>query len=116
MKEIKIAFIGNPNVGKTTLLNTIAGTNLKVGNWAGVTVEKKEAFVKYKNYLLHFIDLPGIYTLEPLSEAEEVAVNFLENEDVDVILDVIDAQNFEKNMFLATQLLEFEKPTVFAIN
>ncbi len=116
MKEIKIAFIGNPNVGKTTLLNAIAGTNLKVGNWAGVTVEKKEAFIEYKDYLLHFVDLPGIYTLEPLSEAEEIAVNFLENEDVDVILDVIDAQNFEKNMFLAIQLLEFEKPTVFAIN
>jgi len=116
MKKIKIAFIGNPNVGKTTLLNAIAGTNLKVGNWAGVTVEKKEAFVEYKDYLFHFVDLPGIYTLEPLSEAEEVAVNFLENENVDVILDVIDAQNFEKNMYLAIQLLEFEKPTVFAIN
>lgn len=116
MKEIKIAFIGNPNVGKTTLLNAIAGTNLKVGNWAGVTVEKKEAFIKYKNYLLHFVDLPGIYTLEPLSEAEEVAVNFLENEDIDIILDVIDTQNFEKNMFLAIQLLEFEKPTVLVTN
>jgi len=116
MKTIKVAFIGNPNVGKTTLLNAIAGTNLKVGNWAGVTVEKKEAFVKHGDYLIHFIDLPGVYTLEPLSEAEEVATKFLEEEDVDVIVDILDAQNFEKNMFLATELLEFEKPMVFVIN
>ncbi len=116
MKRINVAFIGNPNVGKTTLLNAIAGTNLKVGNWAGVTVEKKEADVKYKDYILHFVDLPGIYTLEPLSEAEDVAVNFLESGDVDVIVDVIDSQNFEKNLALGVELLEFQKPTVFVLN
>ncbi len=116
MKEITVALIGNPNVGKTTLLNLLAGTDLKVGNWPGVTVEKKEATIKYKDYLIHIVDLPGIYTLEPLSEAEEVAINFLENEKIDVILDVIDTQNFEKNFFLTTQLLEFEKPTVIVLN
>jgi ferrous iron transport protein B len=116
MKKITVAFVGNPNVGKTTILNAIAGTNLKVGNWAGVTVEKKEATVKYDGYEIHFVDLPGIYTLEPLSDAEKVAVNFLENEDVDVIVNVIDAQNFEKNMLLGIELLEFGKPTVFVLN
>ncbi|NPA51612.1 MAG: ferrous iron transport protein B [Aquificae bacterium] len=116
MREITVALIGNPNVGKTTLLNLLAGTDLKVGNWPGVTVEKKEATIKYKDYLIHIVDLPGIYTLEPLSEAEEVAIEFLENENIDVILDVIDTQNFEKNFFLTTQLLEFEKPTVIVLN
>ena len=115
-KRINVAFIGNPNVGKTTLLNAIAGTNLKVGNWAGVTVEKKEADIKHGDYELHFVDLPGIYTLEPLSEAEEVAVNYLESGDVDVIVDVIDSQNFEKNMSLGVELLEFQKPTVLVLN
>ena len=116
MKKITVAFIGNPNVGKTTILNAIAGTNLKVGNWAGVTVEKKEANIKYGDYEIHFVDLPGIYTLEPLSDAEEVAVDFIENGNVDVIVDVIDSQNFEKNMLLGVELLEFSKPTVFVLN
>ncbi len=116
MKEITVALIGNPNVGKTTLLNYIAGTELKVGNWPGVTVEKKEATIEYKGYKIHIVDLPGVYTLEPLSDAELVATKFLEEEDIDVILDVIDTQNFEKNFYLTTQLLEFEKPTVVVLN
>ncbi len=116
MKKINVAFIGNPNVGKTTVLNAIAGTNLKVGNWAGVTVEKKEATIKYKDYEIYFVDLPGIYTLEPLSDAEKVATNFIANSDVDVIVDIIDSQNFEKNMYLGVELLEFGKPTVFVLN
>lgn len=116
MKKITVALIGNPNVGKTTVLNAIAGTNLKVGNWAGATVEKKEAVISYKDYEIHLVDLPGIYTLEPISEAEEVAVNFIQNGNVDVIIDVIDAQNFEKNMLLGVELLEFQKPTVFVLN
>ncbi len=116
MKKITVALIGNPNVGKTTLLNLLAGTDLKVGNWPGVTVEKKEAIIEYKGYKIHIVDLPGIYTLEPLSEAEEVAINFLEEENIDVVLDVIDTQNFEKNFFLTAQLLEFEKPTVIVLN
>ncbi len=116
MKEITVALIGNPNVGKTTILNHIAGTDLKVGNWPGVTVEKKEATVEYKGYKIHIVDLPGVYTLEPLSEAEQVATKFLEEENIDVILDIIDTQNFEKNFYLTTQLLEFEKPTVIVLN
>ncbi len=79
-KTIKVAFAGNPNVGKTSLLNCAAKTDLKVGNWSGVTVEKREGSMTYKGYDIHFIDLPGIYTLEPLSEDEWVAYNFLVEE------------------------------------
>ncbi|RUM31176.1 MAG: ferrous iron transport protein B [Aquifex sp.] len=116
MKKITVAVAGNPNVGKTTILNAIAGTSLKVGNWPGVTVEKKEAYVNFGDYTIHFVDLPGIYTLEPISEDEKIAVEFLESEDVDVILNVIDSTNLERNLLLTVQLLEFEKPTVLALN
>lgn len=89
-KSIKVAFAGNPNVGKTSLLNYAAKTDLKVGNWSGVTVEKREGFMNYKGYDIHFVDLPGIYTLEPLSEDEWVAYDFLVKENPDVVVNVIE--------------------------
>ena len=116
MKKITVAVAGNPNVGKTTILNALAGTSLKVGNWPGVTVEKKEAFVKYKDYEIHFVDLPGIYTFEPISEDEKIAVEFLKEGNVDVILDIIDTTNIERNLLLTVELFEFEKPTVIVLN
>ncbi|AAC07257.1 ferrous iron transport protein B [Aquifex aeolicus] len=116
MKKITVAVAGNPNVGKTTILNAIAGTALKVGNWPGVTVEKKEATVRYKDYEIHFVDLPGIYTLEPISEDEKIAVEFLEKGNVDVILTVLDSTNLERSLYLTVQLFEFEKPTVLVLN
>jgi len=116
MKKITVAVAGNPNVGKTTILNAIAGTALKVGNWPGVTVEKKEATVRYKDYEIHFVDLPGIYTLEPISEDEKIAVDFLENGNVDVILNVLDSTNLERSLYLTVQLFEFEKPSVLVLN
>ena len=115
-KTLKVAIAGNPNVGKTSLLNHIAGTRLKVGNWPGVTVEKKEAVVEVGDYRIHFIDLPGIYTLEPISEDEKIAVEFLLQERPDVILNVIDSTNFERNLLLTTELLEFGIPLVMALN
>ncbi len=115
-KSIKVAFAGNPNVGKTTLLNHLAGTNLSVGNWPGVTVEKREGFLSYKDYDIHFIDLPGIYTLEPLSEDEWIARNFLIEEDPDVIVNVIETTNADRDFLLTTELLEFGKPMVLAFN
>ncbi len=115
-KTIKVAIAGNPNVGKTTILNRIAGTSLKVGNWPGVTVEKKEAFVKFGEYEIHFVDLPGIYTLEPVSEDERIAVRFIEEEKPDVILNIIDTPNIERNLLLTTELLEFGLPTVIVLN
>ncbi len=115
-RSIKVALAGNPNVGKTTLLNHAAKTNLKVGNWAGVTVEKKEGFVNHKGYDLHFVDLPGIYTLEPISDDEWVAYNFITEEKPDVIVDVIETTNAERDLLLTTELLEFERPMVLAFN
>lgn len=115
-KTIKVAFAGNPNVGKTSLLNCAAKTDLKVGNWSGVTVEKREGSMTYKGYDIHFIDLPGIYTLEPLSEDEWVAYNFLVEEHPDVIVDVIETTNAERDLLLTTELLEFGRPMVLALN
>ncbi len=113
---VKVAFAGNPNVGKTSLLNCAAKTDLKVGNWSGVTVEKREGSMTYKGYDIHFIDLPGIYTLEPLSEDEWVAYNFLVEEKPDVIVDVIETTNAERDLLLTTELLEFERPMILALN
>ncbi len=113
---IKVAIVGNPNVGKTTILNQIAGTSLKVGNWPGVTVEKKEAFVKFGDYTIHLVDLPGVYTLEPISEDEKIAVKFLEEEKPDVIINIIDTPNIERNLLLTVELLEFGTPTVIVLN
>ncbi len=115
-KSIKVALAGNPNVGKTTLLNHAAKTNLKVGNWAGVTVEKKEGFLTYKGYDIHFTDLPGIYTLEPISEDEWIAYRFITDEKPDVVVDVIETTNAERDLLLTTELLEFEKPMIIALN
>ena len=115
-KKIKVAIAGNPNVGKTTILNQLAGTSLKVGNWPGVTVEKKEAVVKFNDYEIHFIDLPGIYTLEPISEDERIAVHFLEEEKPDVILNIVETPNMERNLLLTAELLEFGVPTVVVLN
>ncbi len=115
-KSIKVALAGNPNVGKTTLLNHAAKTNLKVGNWSGVTVEKKEGFLNYKGCDIHFIDLPGIYTLEPLSEDEWIAYRFIADEKPDVIVDVIETTNAERDFLLTTELLEFGRPMVIALN
>ena len=115
-KTILVAIAGNPNVGKTTILNHIAGTALKIGNWPGVTVEKKEAVVRYGDYRIHFVDLPGIYTLEPISEDEQIAVRFLEEEKPDVILNIVELPTFERNALLTTQILEFGKPTLMVLN
>ncbi len=115
-RTIKVALAGNPNVGKTTLLNHAAKTNLKVGNWAGVTVEKREGFLSYNGFDIHFIDLPGIYTLEPISEDEWIAYNFISEEKPDVIVDVIETTNAERDLLLTTELLELERPMIIALN
>ncbi len=117
MKEnITIVLVGNPNVGKTTLLNKIAGKNLKVGNWPGVTVERQEAELGYKNYILHIIDLPGIYNLTPTTDAERVAIDFLTRGNFNVIVNVIDSTSLKRNLLLTLELLELEKPTVVTMN
>ena len=113
--EIKIALAGNPNCGKTTLFNSLTGSNQFVGNWPGVTVEKKEGKLK-KNEVVIITDLPGIYSLSPYTLEEVVARNYLINEKPDVILNIIDGSNLERNLYLTTQLLEIGIPVVCAIN
>ena len=113
--EIRIALAGNPNAGKTTLFNALTGSNQFVGNWPGVTVEKKEGKLK-SNKEVTITDLPGIYSLSPYTLEEVVARNYLINERPDAILNIIDGTNLERNLYLTTQLVELGIPVVAAIN
>ena len=113
--RIKIALAGNPNSGKTTLFNALTGSNQFVGNWPGVTVEKKEGRLK-KHEDVVIMDLPGIYSLSPYTLEEVVARNYLINERPDAILNIIDGTNLERNLYLTTQLTELGIPVVIAIN
>ena len=113
--SIKIALAGNPNCGKTTLFNALTGSNQYVGNWPGVTVEKKEGKLK-KNSDVTVVDLPGIYSLSPYTPEEIVARKFLVEERPDVILNIVDGTNIERNLYLTTQLSELGIPVVIAIN
>jgi len=116
MKSIRVALAGNPNVGKTSILNHLAGTSLKVGNWPGVTVEKREGKVNFWDYEINLVDLPGIYTLEPISDDEWVAYNYLRNEKPDLILNIIETPNMERDLLLTVELLEQELPMVLVLN
>ena len=114
-RELKIALAGNPNCGKTTLFNALTGSNQFVGNWPGVTVEKKEGKLKgHKNVIV--MDLPGIYSLSPYTLEEVVARNYLIGERPDAILNIIDGTNLERNLYLTTQLVELGIPVVIAVN
>ncbi|MCH4178323.1 MAG: ferrous iron transport protein B [Megasphaera sp.] len=115
-KEMTIAFIGNPNCGKTTLFNAYTGANLKVANWPGVTVEKVEGAIESHGVYLHLIDLPGTYSLTSYTMEEQVSRDFILSDEVDVIVDVVDASALERNLYLALQLLELGKPVVIALN
>ncbi|AUM87228.1 ferrous iron transport protein B [Clostridium botulinum] len=110
---ITTALLGNPNVGKTSLFNQLTGSNQYVGNWAGVTVEKKEGFV---NDSIKIVDLPGIYAMDTFSNEEKVSKNFLINGNVDVIIDIVDASNLDRNLYLTTQLKQFNKPIILVLN
>ena len=113
--NIRIALAGNPNSGKTTLFNALTGSNQFVGNWPGVTVEKKEGRLK-KHEGVIVTDLPGIYSLSPYTLEEVVARNYLIGERPDAILNIIDGTNLERNLYLTTQLTELGIPVVVAIN
>ena len=113
--EVKIALAGNPNSGKTTMFNALTGSNQRVGNWPGVTVEKKEGRLK-NNTDVVIQDLPGIYSLSPYTLEEVVARNYLVTEKPDAIINIVDGTNIERNLYLTTQLLELGIPTVVAVN
>jgi len=114
-KDIRIALAGNPNCGKTTLFNSLTGSNQYVGNWPGVTVEKKEGhLIGHKNVIIE--DLPGIYSLSPYTLEEVVSRKYLVNEHPDVILNIIDGTNIERNLYLTTQLIELGIPVLMAVN
>ena len=115
-RTIRVALAGNPNCGKTTVFNALTGSNQYVGNWPGVTVEKKEGSARLEDKEITVVDLPGIYSLSPYSMEEIVARNFIINEAPDCVIDIVDATNIERNLYLTAQLLELERPTVVALN
>ncbi|MCF8080040.1 MAG: ferrous iron transport protein B [Desulfobacterales bacterium] len=115
-KPISIALAGNPNSGKTTIFNNLTGTRQKVGNWPGVTVEKKEGKIRYQGVELLIMDLPGTYSLTPFSIEEIVARNFILDEHPEVVVDIIDSSNLERSLYLATQLRELDCKVLFVLN
>lgn len=115
MNELKIALAGNPNSGKTTLFNALTGSNQYVGNWPGVTVEKKEGLLRNHNEVV-VTDLPGVYSLSPYTLEEVVARKYLLNTKLDAIINLVDASNIERNLYLTTQLMEMGYPVVIALN
>ena len=112
------ALIGNPNSGKTTLFNSLTGSTAHVGNWPGVTVDKREGKYKYKkeNIEVNIVDLPGIYSLSPYTSEEVISRNYILEENPDCIINIIDATNFERNLYLTTQVIEMNVPVIVALN
>lgn len=115
-QNLTIGFIGNPNCGKTTLFNAFTGANLKVANWPGVTVEKVEGAIRRHNMNIHLVDLPGTYSLTSYTMEEIVSRDFILSDEVDVIINVVDASALERSLYLTLQLLELGKPVVMALN
>lgn len=111
-----VAIAGNPNCGKTTLFNGLTGSNQKIGNWPGVTVEKKEGSLRHRDTAIHVLDLPGIYSLTAYSEDEQVARGYLLSGEVDLVINILDATNLERNLYLTTQLLEMKVPLIIVLN
>ena len=116
MSKITIAIAGNPNSGKSSIFNMLTGARQHVGNYPGVTVEKKEGQCRYKDYEITIVDLPGTYSLSAYSTEELIARNFIIEEQPDVVIDVVDSSAIERNLYLATQLIEMNVPLVLAFN
>ncbi|MBE6054525.1 MAG: ferrous iron transport protein B [Clostridium sartagoforme] len=110
---INVALVGNPNTGKTTVFNALTGAKQYVGNWPGVTIDKKYGFI---NKDIKIVDLPGIYAMDTYSNEEKISRSYLENEEVDLIINVVDATNLERNLYLTTQLMQFNKPILVLLN
>jgi small GTP-binding protein len=115
-KQIVVALAGNPNSGKTTVFNNLTGARQHVGNWPGVTVEKKEGSCSFNRRDIKVVDLPGVYSLTAYSPDEVVARNFIIEEKPDVVVDIVDASNLERNLYLAVQIMEMGVPMILALN
>ncbi|HKK01210.1 MAG TPA: ferrous iron transport protein B [Desulfuromonadales bacterium] len=115
-RTVTVAVAGNPNAGKSTLINAIAGSRLHVGNWPGVTVEKKEAVFSFEGQTIRLVDLPGTYSLSPYTQEEIIARDYLVRERPDLVINVVDATNLERNLYLTVQILELGLPVVMALN
>ena len=115
-ETVHVAFVGNPNCGKTTLFNAITGSKLKVANWPGVTVEKIEGEAEYEDVHMTLVDTPGIYSLTCYKIEEKVTRSCVMDDDIEVIVNVVDASSLERNLYLTLQLLELGKPVVLALN
>ena len=113
---MEIAFVGNPNTGKTALINAIAGSDLEVGNWSGVTVEKKEVTFTYKNEKIHLVDLPGTYTLSPYSIEEKITREVICSDIIDGIINVVNSTDLRRNLYLTLELIDLQKPLLLALN
>jgi len=116
MKRLVVALAGNPNSGKSSLFNLLTGAHQHVANYPGVTIERKEGYCRYKDHEIRIVDLPGTYSLTAYSMEELIARNFIQEEKPDVVVDVVDASNIERNLYLGTQLIEMDPPLVFAFN
>jgi ferrous iron transport protein B len=116
MKEITIALAGNPNAGKTTIFNVLTGLHQHTGNWPGKTVEKKEGEVERGELKINIVDLPGTYSLTAYSPEEIIARDYIIEERPDVVINVVDATNLERNLYLTVQILELDVPVVLALN
>src|SRR5690349_13598973 len=116
MTELTIALAGNPNAGKTTIFNALTGLRQHTGNWPGKTVEKKEGRFEQAGTSINVVDLPGAYSLTAYSPEEVIARDFILEQHPDVVINVVDATNLERNLYLTAQLLELEAPVVLALN
>ena len=116
MADLTIALAGNPNAGKTTIINVLTGLRQHTGNWPGKTVEKKEGEIEHGNLTINIVDLPGTYSLTAYSPEEIVARDFIIQEQPDVVINVVDATNLERNLYLTVQILELDVPVVLALN
>ena len=116
MADLTIALAGNPNAGKTTIFNALTGLRQHTGNWPGKTVEKKEGEVRYGGLNINIVDLPGTYSLTAYSPEEIIARDFIIEERPDVVINVVDATNLERNLYLTVQILELDVPVVLALN
>ncbi len=116
MADLTIALAGNPNAGKTTIFNALTGLHQHTGNWPGKTVEKKEGEITHKDLAINIVDLPGTYSLTAYSPEEIIARDYIIEERPDVVINVVDATNLERNLYLTLQILELDVPVVLALN